>query len=338
MSVDGVRARAASGAQAVSNVAKEVSKEQKLYEGIVKNSLSSKIGDQWAERLAPVISGAMAFFKVIAPLIVQGFNLAKMWYEALPMEYVQLVFGLTLCFFGGVFQASIAAVEAFKLCGWDKTRNHMSEIYSQVKKVIEAQDDKKTLSKMSADQLLMYETRLILSNVDPDKMRSAASGLVQAWIGVIASLQSEFAKTVALGSAMATTLQKSTATHIVPFVAVALDQKHHHWIPVITDTLCKSIAVSIAWFVQRIISAVHAALRGGSIFVNNAIKVAKAHGMLQNFDEDKSNLDETAAVTIALVGFFFQLKGGFALSFPLNIVLFPLTLIEWFLVWSVGAS
>ena len=212
MSLDSARARATSGAEAVSNVAKEVSKEQKLYEGLVKNALSSKIGKQWAERLAPVISGAMAFFKVIAPLLVQGFTLAKMWYEALPMEYVQAVFGLTLCFFGGVFQASIAAVEAFKLCGWDKTRGHMIEIYGQVKKVIDANDDKKTLSKMSADQLLMYETRLILGNVDPDKMRSAASGLVQAWIGVIASLQSEFAKTVALGTAMATTLQKSTAT------------------------------------------------------------------------------------------------------------------------------
>jgi hypothetical protein len=39
---------------------------------------------------------------------------------------------------------------------------------------------------------------------------------------------------------------------------------------------------------------------------------------------------------LALVGLVFQLTSGFALPFPLNILLFPVTLLEYVLVWLVA--
>ena len=68
------------------------------------------------------------------------------------------------------------------------------------------------------------------------------------------------------------------------------------------------------------------------------IKVAKSRGLLLDFDEDKSNLDECAAGVIAVMGFWFQFKGGFALSFPLNVILLPLSLVEWLLTYIVGTA
>ena len=339
-----VRKRQNSGlseaADAVGQVATQVKQEQKLIAGLVANALSDKIGSEWAARLAPFVAAAMALLKVFAPLMVNGFVLAKKWYSTLPLEYVQAAFGLALCFFGGVFQASIAAAEAFKLCGWDKTRHHVLAIYEQVDRVMKHQMDKKEVAQMiknNPDQLVLKQTKLVLQHVEPAVIQGAIAGLFQAWAGVIASLQSQFAKAVALGNAIAEILQNSSATYIVPLVAGGLGEEHRHWIPYVTNWICRSIAVSIAWFLQRIISAVHAALRGGSIFVTNAIKIAKAHGHLTNFDEDNSYMDEAAAAAVALVGFLFQLKGGFALAFPLNILLFPLTLIEWMLVWFASS-
>eukprot|EP00937_MAST-01D_sp_MAST-1D-sp2_P002281 g2281.t1 len=323
----------------VGSMTKQISKEQQAATAIVKDALSSKIGQEWADRLAPVLAMLFAFFKVVAPFIVTGFKLAKKSYDELPIEIAQATFGFALCFFGGVFQASIAAVEAFKLFGWDKTRRHLQAIYSQVQNVIKHQGDaKKQMASMSADELLMFQGGLVLKHVEPEVIQSAWKGLFQAWMGVVASLQSQFAKTVTLGSAIAGTMQKSARTHVTPVLAHMVPAEHTKWIPFIVDSLCKAIAVSVAWFLARVISAVHAAIRGGSIFVHNAIKIAKKHGMLEDFDEDQSNLDEIAGWALALVGFYAQLKGGFTLSFPLNILLLPLTMLETLLVWAVGTG
>ena len=47
------------------------------------------------------------------------------------------------------------------------------------------------------------------------------------------------------------------------------------------------------------------------------------------FDPDDSNLDEIVGYVLAAAGFVFQLQAGFALVFPLNLVLLPLTTVEW---------
>ena len=53
------------------------------------------------------------------------------------------------------------------------------------------------------------------------------------------------------------------------------------------------------------------------------------------FDPDESILDEAVGYLVAATGFVFQLKMGFDLIFPLNLLLLPLTLIEWFLRFQI---
>ena len=38
---------------------------------------------------------------------------------------------------------------------------------------------------------------------------------------------------------------------------------------------------------------------------------------------------------IALFGFYCQLMWGFGLPFPLNIVMWPFSLVEWYIRWSI---
>jgi hypothetical protein len=44
------------------------------------------------------------------------------------------------------------------------------------------------------------------------------------------------------------------------------------------------------------------------------------------------------AYSVAALGVWFQLSLGFALPFPLNILLFPLTAVEYLLVWLINHS
>ena len=43
-----------------------------------------------------------------------------------------------------------------------------------------------------------------------------------------------------------------------------------------------------------------------------------------------------AGHALALAGFFFQIACGFALPFPLNLILLPLRLLEWWLAWTIS--
>jgi len=330
--------QAAKIAEGATALASDVRKEKERSQAFIKAALEGKLGQGTADMLAPVCAVFVALSKVFAPFIVQGWGMASAFYAQLPTDVVMCIFGLGLCLFGGVFQASIAAVEAFKLCGWNKTKGYLLDIHKQVRKVIDANEDKQKLASMPADKLLAYELDLVLTHVEPEVVRNAYAGLFGAVMGVIATLQSEFAKTVALGTAIANAFKQTGAKHITPVLAHTLDKKHHQWIPVIVDTIAKSLACTIAWFLQRIISAVHSAVRGASLVVHHGIKVLKSRGMLQDFDEDQSNLDECAAAAIALMGFWFQFKGGFQLSFPLNIILLPLTFVEWLITFIVGTS
>jgi hypothetical protein len=57
---------------------------------------------------------------------------ARLWAAAQPYhpdELFEAVFGLFLCFFGGRYMITLAAIEAYKMCGWDQTLKYLKIIY-----------------------------------------------------------------------------------------------------------------------------------------------------------------------------------------------------------------
>jgi hypothetical protein len=64
------------------------------------------------------------------------------------------------------------------------------------------------------------------------------------------------------------------------------------------------------------------------------LRWAKKRG-LSDVDEDDTRLDELFGYTLAIFGFYTQWVWDFGLPFPFNIVLFPFTLLEWYIRWSV---
>ena len=107
-------------------------------------------------------------------------------------------------------------------------------------------------------------------------------------------------------------------------------------------------AILVAMYIQQIISAFYSALRGGKLFAGGLFNIlhekAKKGVILcpgvvgPDFDPEKSILDEVIAWLVMFQGFAFQLTNNFAVPFPFNILLLPLTFLEWYLRVQVIAG
>jgi hypothetical protein len=74
------------------------------------------------EKLAPVFSTVSHVADVLAPYAVSAWATGQRTWTALqpyhPEELFEAVFGIVLCFFGGRYVLTLAAIEAYKMCGW----------------------------------------------------------------------------------------------------------------------------------------------------------------------------------------------------------------------------
>ena len=82
--------------------------------------------------------------------------------------------------------------------------------------------------------------------------------------------------------------------------------EYDKWVPVVMRWISKSIAMSIAWYVQAIISGVSSSLKGGLIMADAAFQAAKYRkitlfGLIPE-DADKSIVDEVLAYSFAAAG------------------------------------
>merc|ERR1712050_209391 len=66
----------------------------------------------------------------VRPLLIVG-KKCYVVYKMLPMNYFQMIYGLGLCFFGGTFFATLAAIEAAKQFGGQASLDELALIYGQ---------------------------------------------------------------------------------------------------------------------------------------------------------------------------------------------------------------
>lgn len=57
----------------------------------------------------------------------------------MPTDVMWVIFGLVLCFAGGLYPTLFAAIEAARLCGWDRTQKALMDLFEQSSLVYEAE-------------------------------------------------------------------------------------------------------------------------------------------------------------------------------------------------------
>ena len=188
--------------------------------------------------LTPAIKITSVAINLIGPLYLKLFDVGCYAYEKLPSDLFQSLIGLGLAFCGGAYCTSIAAIEAFRMSGWETTRAYLLDIKEESATVWAAHDadnakDADGNAKSDVVELLekgeyfeLLKRKLGVTAVaikDPSKLALALGGVYTAWLAVQGTLRLEFAKTITLGLAIADLAQPTAQkllipplTHVVP--------------------------------------------------------------------------------------------------------------------------
>ena len=158
----------------------------------------------------PVISMLSYAAGIVGPFYMKLGRAGYSIYKKLPVDLFTALTGLGLCFCGGSYCASIAAIEAFRMCGWEQTKAALMDVADDFSAIAAANevDNKKDddgngiadVDECTPQELLNRKLSLFAIAVkDPNKLSTALGGLYTAWLAVQGTLRLEFARTITLG-------------------------------------------------------------------------------------------------------------------------------------------
>lgn len=278
----------------------------------------------------PVLELVWVVVRLVAPLLVAKYKFLYAIYCVTPVNELRMIYGVALCFFGGEFCASIAAIECFRRTGGEKLLICLQEIVENMQAAHAASLEDDKVDQLSASEWYKHKVGVVLKAVNPDVLAQACAGLYQGFLGMIMSLKFKFAWTVALACSIADRLRKPVSFVVTPILVHLLPKEYHKWINQIVNFTLKAFAVHMAWKLQMAISAVQSGLMGGGLvgagLIHFMMKTPCMKG--RTFDPEKHYIDEALGLPIAFMGIWFQLSHGFSLPFPFNIALLPLTIVE----------
>ena len=303
------------------------------------------------ETLKPYVKAAQravqpisSFIENQLPRVLAAYDaLAQAWGKAQNyQQYSGIFLGLLLMLFGGAFAATIAAVEAFRQIAWEATKTNMSILYKQYQIAEDAakKDEDEHPRDGSEDEQIALRRRalVIFKAVDPDLISNAAGAIWSGLFAVVCALRVKFAHAVSLGVAIGDMTTAVVHRHGEPILKELVGPSLHKWVPVVCRWMCRGLSITIAWTLQRIIVAFHSSLRGANMFVDGCVQAAIDRKMIKKGQlPPRSSARYNGVVQVfAVLGFLWQVRSGFGLIFPLNLLLLPLTMFESFLTLLVG--
>eukprot|EP01125_Pyxidicula_operculata_P005742 TRINITY_DN2008_c0_g1_i1.p1 TRINITY_DN2008_c0_g1~~TRINITY_DN2008_c0_g1_i1.p1 ORF type:complete len:321 (+),score=73.23 TRINITY_DN2008_c0_g1_i1:1189-2151(+) len=301
------------------------------------------------EKAAPLLVVLSSAVNTLGPHVIRLWELLLvLWVSLTPYHYLfPSIVGLCMAFFGGHYVLTFAAIEAYRMCGMEETTKHLIALYDDYLKVREVNekdnlvDDNNDgiadVKQISSKELVTRKLQLLLKSIDPVKVSNSFSGLWMGFLGVVAVLRVQFARTVALGATIGGIFQRPADVYLSPILEKVIPTEYHKWNQVIINYTCKIIGVSIAWSIQRVISAWYTGIRGGQMFAIGFLTYLETRKIIPKFDEG-SHLFSIIVGLVAVIGVSWQLKTGFSLPFPFNLFLLPVTIVEYFLTWMVAVE
>jgi len=297
---------------------------------------------KYARAILPVLEQLGNFLNMLTPaynfLWSKATAVAKFLEPYHPKLLMKMAAGIVMMMFGGFFVLTIAAFEAFRLGGWENFQIAFGKMYTNYLTFMEGnkKDDEidadgdgvADVLQGSSSSLITRKIKVFMVHTNPEEISLALGALYTGLLGVVAALRIEFAKTIALGATIGECIESPLKKFVEPIAQKMAPKEYHSWIRVGLEYVARSIGVSIAWFLQRIISAVHSAIRGGTMFTKAFSKFTGklGYGMLS-----EGYFDEAFAIAASLFGLYFQLVNVFVLPWYMALLLFPVLCIEGFL-------
>jgi len=303
--------------------------------------------------IVPVLVVLVQILDFVGPIYVKVAVAIYNFLVALPWDLFQAAMGLGLCFFGGHYLASIAAVEAFNMTGWATTQRQLELIYEDAVAIVAAnkKDDDRDddgdgiadVKQIATSELIDRKVRVAAGAVkDPQRLSAALGGLYVGWLSVQGVLRVKFAKTINLAVACSQFVEYYVCKALLPVLSPLLADEFRSWLPVAIKTTTKGFFVYFAWKLQEVVSAAQSGMRGGLMFSRGVANFLNKRGYTSvlgfSIEHEKTYLDELVGYLLAAAGFYVQWSLGFALPFPFNIVMFPMDCVEWYIRWTITSD
>lgn len=278
--------------------------------------------------------------------------------QSAPAKLLSFIWGILLCFFGGPFAVSFAAIEAFKAMGYRQLLAEcavLQKAWEQAEaadaadnRVDDDNDGTADVDALSPKQLLARKVAVLFASVDePVRVQRACGCLFSAWLGALTVLKIKFARAVTLALGVARMLNPLLVRLFGLPLGRLLGPRHAQWAPVLLETLAQGVATCIAWALERGIAAWYSSMAGGFLAARSLMELGMQFGSSERAPAavrsaaerlsgpDGTLADEVLGYCFFLAGFISQLVTGFELTFPLSVLLLPLLLIEWGLTWQL---
>mmetsp|Transcript_71313 Transcript_71313/g.143557 ORF Transcript_71313/g.143557 Transcript_71313/m.143557 type:complete len:388 (-) Transcript_71313:783-1946(-) len=326
---------------------KELNKWERIIEGASNKAPPALL--PCIKGFTPCFSWSIVCIEVMVPCYIRIIKALTLFLAKLPQEELGILLGLVLCFFGGMFPLTLAAAEAWRQFGGTELTEClalMNEQFMVAHAASEADDlvddDNDGIPdvlQINAQQLATRKGRLVLTATDPSTLNKGFQGLYTAWVAIIGVLKLQFAKTIALGSAIGDFLVTWMTIPCTNLLSHLLSPDIHKWIPVIITYACKVVAITLAYQIQRVISAFYSAIRGGLLITRNFLRILTRLQVpfFKDLDPDDTYADEVAGWALAGFGFYCQLMSGFNPPWVVGLVLWPLEISEATLLWAIAS-
>eukprot|EP00741_Cyanophora_paradoxa_P020120 tig00021234_g19421.t1 len=304
------------------------------------------------EKVGPYYTAAAKFFdQYVAPALEKSYEVgAQLWKKLEPYhpeEFAPALLGLVMLFCGGRYMTLIAAIEALRICGYEKVKSCVITLWQSYCKARDENrkddqlDDNKDgvadVKQMDRKALLRRKLLLFAKVVDPEVVAGALGGIYAGYVAVIATLRIQFAQAITLGAAIGDFLTPVANKTVTPLLTKLVPPEYAKWPAVGVRYACKCAGVSIAWFAQRVISSFHSSMRGAQLFASGTLHWLGRNGYTMKYDA--ANPLTLAAVTVAGgLGFAYQVKSLFDIPWLLKLLLWPCDLAETALMYAVGVQ
>ncbi|KPA78256.1 hypothetical protein ABB37_06408 [Leptomonas pyrrhocoris] len=259
-------------------------------------------------------------------------------------EFVPMLIGLALCFFGGAYTMLIAVVETVRLVCWEDLQNSFAVLKRNYE--IAAEQNRKDnaidadgngvadVQEMDRNELFTRKAALFLKSVDIESVQTAARTIASAFLSVMATLRVKFARSLALGGSL--TNMAKEYIHLEQWLSEVLPPDTKKWAGVLANVVVGAVTMTFATLLSGVISIVHCCICGANMCVQHAIRIASERGLLEEDISMESTRARALVAMVAAMGFFWQLSHSGSQPFPFNLILLPLTIAEFLLNLCVG--
>ena len=187
-------------------------------------------------------------------------------------------------------------------------------------------DGKADVKQIGNREYALRKTRLVMAKMNPTKVDSAVASIYNVWLAVAAVLKIQFARTINMALGIAEFINKPVDRFLRPTIQIVVPDEYDRWVPVVLSWITKSIAMSIAWYIQTVISAATSAMQGGLQMARALMRMGRKKGVKFLPADHETYIDEVAAYIFAGLGFYFQFSLHFDVPFPFSWLLWPFEL------------